>query len=795
MSRSTRLQDSDADTSPAPVSPTAVAAAPVSLGGSLPSGPAQALDVSGPVSPQASPWTPVVPGHSLRDREPHSLDDEDDATDEHNVAPSEGAQALPPNERPFGRYTLLRRLAFGGMGEVFLAKQGGQGSMANVAKLVVVKRILSHMRRDEQQRRMFLDEARLQALLNNRHIVQIYDVGEHDEHVYIAMEHAHGPSWRALIERLRERKKALHPATAIDLVVQACRGLAYAHHLVDASGAPLRMVHRDINPHNLIVTYDGEVKIIDFGIAKSEMGSGNTETGTIKGKFAYMSPEQSAAEPLDQRSDLFTLAICLYELLSLNNPFKKVNIVLSLEAIQKELTPPIDRVRPDCGPLVPILERALAKDPDDRFADCTELGDALQALLDDGLVEKAPQSLPALLRELFAPEIAEHLHVLEQTGSASGFALNNITAGSQPNLKRPPGSSTSGARKAQSTTSRVPAPLPELTVATPAPFSDAEEMHELSFEEAALLDEPVVMGQSLEGRALSELVDDAHGPGDTHETAVVGTLLHDGPPTDDVAVAPTTMPSSTGTGMWLPVAAVGVATFVVVGIVALWWVTREAAPVVHEPVVVERPVVATPVVVPTIVPPAPVPSAPVSDTPATVPPAAVVDTHAPAAVPVPVAVVARDAEKDPAPKPQKPAVDVKVAVEAKAVPEPKTAPEPKPIVDKGPVAFPREFVGTLNVTTEGFAVKGNRRLFRDESTTLTVGGPDAPLQVKLTVKVVDGVAQVAIASEPWAIVRVDAVGRGKTPLANVAVPVGKRVNLTLQNPKMPAMELGLTLQP
>jgi len=259
---------------------------------------------------------------------------EDSAAAPSALRPS--SQPLPEKERGFGRYTLLRRLAYGGMGEVFLARQGGAGSLAGVAKLVVVKRILGHMRRDDKHRRMFLDEARLQALLNNPHVVQIYDMGEEDGHIFLAMEHVLGPSWRMIVDRMRRLRTWVPLAHVCSMVSQAARGLSYAHNLIDVSGAPLRIVHRDINPHNVLVSYDGEVKIIDFGIAKSELQEGNTETGTIKGKFNYMSPEQSAAHKLDNRSDIFTLGICLQELLTNENPFRRPNVVLSLEAIQKE---------------------------------------------------------------------------------------------------------------------------------------------------------------------------------------------------------------------------------------------------------------------------------------------------------------------------------------------------------------------------------------------------------------------------------------------------------------------------
>ena len=318
---------------------------------------------------------------------------------------------LPSHERAFGPYTLVRRLAFGGMGEVFLARHPKAG-------LVVVKRVLAHMKRDDKHRQMFLDEARLQRLLRSPHIVQVSDVGDVDGHVFLAMEHVHGPSWRGLVDRSRQRRQHIPVAYVVEMMVQACDALAWAHSLEDEHGNPLRIVHRDINPHNVLVTYDGVVKVIDFGIAKSELREQQTETGTIKGKFAYMSPEQSAAEPLDQRSDLFALGICLYELLTLQNPFKRGNIVLSLEAIQKTQPKPLAEVRPGAAILDPIVERMLRKNPDDRFFDCSEVRDALRQMQVDGLIPEPPRPLAVWLHDLYADEIAEHEAIIDEVRDA-----------------------------------------------------------------------------------------------------------------------------------------------------------------------------------------------------------------------------------------------------------------------------------------------------------------------------------------------------------------------------------------
>jgi eukaryotic-like serine/threonine-protein kinase len=353
-------------------------------------------------------------------------DNGDDVDDSHraDVGP------LPVGERRFGDYELLRRLAFGGMGEVYLARRhrGDDKADHTFSRPLVIKRILSHMRRDERHRQMFLEEARLQALLKSPHIVQIHDVGEVDGSVFLAMEHLHGPSWRAVIDACRKRKQHLPLSYVIDMTIQAASGLADAHNLVDArTGHPLRIVHRDINPHNILVSYEGVVKLIDFGIAKSDLRDGQTETGTIKGKFAYMSPEQSAAEPLDHRSDLFALGICLYELATLTNPFRKGNVVLSLEAIQRGDPTPIERLRPAAHGLSAIVQRALAKRREDRYPSCADMIADLRRLKFDGLLPSTRDPIDVYLRELFARELSDYHRVLATLAREDDSGLRRNT--------------------------------------------------------------------------------------------------------------------------------------------------------------------------------------------------------------------------------------------------------------------------------------------------------------------------------------------------------------------------------
>ena len=330
---------------------------------------------------------------------------------ERSVSPA--AQA---SQSIFGKYVLLRKLASGGMGEIFLAKQRDSSGFED---LRVIKRILSHHLDKKDYLDMFFSEAELVGRLNHHNIIRIHEMSEIDGDHYIAMEYVRGKSLRDVIDELRAEGRSMPVAHVVELGIKLCEGLGYAHQARDLEGRQMNIVHRDINPHNILISYEGDLKLIDFGIAKSEMTSVHTATGTIKGKFVYMSPEQSAADPLDRRSDIFSAGIVLYEMLALENPFVRQNVVLSLEAIQRQAVAPPSKRRPDTSALDEVLLKALQKAPEHRYQTAIEMRDALKALRRSGQVPPADTELSTFLHSLFTADIAEEDRLLAEAERAA----------------------------------------------------------------------------------------------------------------------------------------------------------------------------------------------------------------------------------------------------------------------------------------------------------------------------------------------------------------------------------------
>src|SRR3954452_20431852 len=326
-----------------------------------------------------------------------------------------GVEPLPGNGRPIGRYEPIRRLAVGGMAEIYLARLLGVG-IEGFERLVVLKRILPQHALDPELLRMFLDEARLSATLTHPHITEVYDVGSDGDAPFFAMEYVHGANLRELM-RAHARSAGQAPAAvvplelghAIEIVAAAAAGLHYAHDRLGPGGEALGIVHRDVSPSNVLVSYDGAVKVSDFGIAKWAFQRTRTQEGTLKGKFAYMSPEQCRARPVDRRSDIFALGAILYELTTGSAAFAGASELDILNQIATgRAAPPAWPAAMGTYPpaLSQIVLRALAPEPADRFQTMQELQIALESFARAAGVALSTVALASYLQELFADELA-----------------------------------------------------------------------------------------------------------------------------------------------------------------------------------------------------------------------------------------------------------------------------------------------------------------------------------------------------------------------------------------------------
>src|SRR5262245_15565369 len=272
--------------------------------------------------------------------------------------------------RRFGNYTLIKKLATGGMAEIWLATQSG---IANFRRFVVIKKILSHLSEQESFVKMFLDEARTCAQLTHPNIVQIYDLGRVGTTYFIAMEYIAGENLAALAWRAMKRGTPLAPNYAARIICDSSKALHYAHQMRGNDGKPLEIVHRDVSPQNILVTYEGEVKVVDFGIAKAATKSEQTRTGMLKGKFSYMSPEQCMGQHLDQRSDVFALGIVLYEMVTGKRLFKHDSELMILEMItRRSVVPPSQVIKDIPKQLEAVIMKSLEKDLPARYQSAQE---------------------------------------------------------------------------------------------------------------------------------------------------------------------------------------------------------------------------------------------------------------------------------------------------------------------------------------------------------------------------------------------------------------------------------------
>ncbi len=320
----------------------------------------------------------------------------DTAVTPRGVARGKGSR--PAN---MGRYEILCHLATGGMAEIFLVRQGGAHGFE---KYVVLKQIRERHAEDPQFVQMFLDEARLAARLQHQNIAQVYDIGEVNGSYFFTMEYLHGEDLRALYRSAETRAQRIPLEHALKIVAGAAAGLHYAHERTDDSGKPLKIVHRDVSPSNIVVTFDGGVKLVDFGIARTSKRRQETQSGSLKGKLAYMAPEQCLDDELDRRTDIFSLGIVLYELTTTRRLFRHGNEsdYLVMNRIVHGDFPPPTAVVPDYPEeLEKIVMRALAIDPKERFQTAQELLLAIEAFTREHELTSSAAALAGYVKTLF----------------------------------------------------------------------------------------------------------------------------------------------------------------------------------------------------------------------------------------------------------------------------------------------------------------------------------------------------------------------------------------------------------
>jgi serine/threonine protein kinase len=302
----------------------------------------------------------------------------------------------------FGKYWLTDRIAVGGMAELYRGKISGEEGFE---KAVAVKKILPHLSMEEEAVRYFIDEARLAALLQHPNIIQIYDFGRLDDSYFIAMEYLFGKDLKTVLQTAGQRGVSLSLENALHIAIGVCAGLDHAHNMKDLQGHLLNIIHRDVSPQNIFLTYDGQIKIIDFGIAKAASRISNTRSGVIKGKVAYMSPEQAEGLEVDHRSDIFSVGILLYEMVTGCYMYEGDAMDILSQAREARFTRAERLVRdlPEC--LVAVLDMALAKHPDDRYDSCGEMLSDLEDCIYHLNFRPSGQKLSQFMKGLFDNEL------------------------------------------------------------------------------------------------------------------------------------------------------------------------------------------------------------------------------------------------------------------------------------------------------------------------------------------------------------------------------------------------------
>jgi serine/threonine protein kinase len=362
----------------------------------------------------------------------------------HEAAPQDApvpATEAVPGEGEYGPYRLLARVAVGGMAEVFKAKRSG---VEGFEKVVAVKRILPHLSDNKEFVDMFVDEAKMVAGLTHPNIVQIFDLGRIEKSYYIAMEYVQGRDLRSILRRARERGMRVPLDLCALIASRVCSALEYAHRKKDDRGQPMMTVHRDISPQNILISFEGDVKLTDFGIAKAASKATVTEAGALRGKLLYMSPEQAWGKAMDRRSDLFSLGIVIYEMLTDHKPFLGSSEVSILETV-RECKVPAPRT---LNPAIPdslerVVMKALERDPDRRYQDAAEMYRDLEAVLHETPPPPTSAALARLMEQLYEPREREGT-VVDEAHEPATASDSGAEAPRPPEPPPPPTAESTG---------------------------------------------------------------------------------------------------------------------------------------------------------------------------------------------------------------------------------------------------------------------------------------------------------------------------------------------------------------
>lgn len=321
----------------------------------------------------------------------------------------------PFRPETFGSFTLLAPLGAGGMGEVYLARSTFQGGLD---RLCVIKRILPRLANDVEFVTRFQDEVRTLLQLQHGSIAQVYDAGSFEDDYWIALEFVDGKDLRRMLQRLRQEGERLPVELALYVAIKVLEALAYAHRKKDDTGREIGLVHRDVSPQNILLSYEGEVKMIDFGLAESKLSTAKNPAQLVLGKVHYMAPEQARGDFVDRRSDLYAMGIVLWEMLVGKNPFEDAPPEELLQRIREPSLAPIQSVDPSLpGPVAAVVDRALSPEPFRRFATAEEMRARLAACLSEMAPDVGPESLGIWLIHHFREEFERERELLARLGS------------------------------------------------------------------------------------------------------------------------------------------------------------------------------------------------------------------------------------------------------------------------------------------------------------------------------------------------------------------------------------------